>query len=200
MSVGRRMQMASAGYLSEVTTELFSGDSQVNSAFLGSWSNPANVIDGNESTYSQFSSSASPFGTITSGAISITFPAINAREIIAVRVRCRGQGATTGLGHSLSFLSAADLTTFPATSGSINWKTPSIENTVDTGLITTDYTLSNSLIYVNIAISELIGTGAPVLNYWAGGARVSIVMNDFNGGGIAGKNYGPLLQIQYKPK
>lgn len=202
MSVGRRMMMGAAGYLSEITTALFPGSSvATDNGTSGSWtfspSNPNNVIDGSESTYAQFTGLTT--SVTTSGGLLITFPAISAREILAVRFRCKGQGGSSGLSHSCTWTTAADSTSKPAGTHSVNFSAGGALVTVDSGLVSTDYAATPSGANMNFDASSLVGTSSAVLNYWAGGVRINISMSDYNGGGTGGKNYGPLLQVTYKP-
>ena len=203
MSVGRCAMLGASGYLSEITTALIPADSvSTNNGPSGSWvfspSNPANAIDGSESTYAQFSGLT--ISVTTSGTLTLTFPAITAREIIAGRFRCKGNGGTTGLSHVCSWTTAADSTAKPSGTHSASFTAGSASTpTMDSGLVSTDYAASPTGGTMDFDASSLVGTSAGVLAYWAGGARIVITMSDFNGGGTGGLNYGPLIQVQYKP-
>ena len=201
MSVGRRMIMGAAGANAEVLTALFPGSSvAVDNGVAGTWvsdgNDPNRVIDGNEATYAQFSGTS---GSETSGALTITFPVINASEILAVRFRCKGKGGTSGLSHQCTWTSAADLTAKPVGTHTVGFTGGGVLVTVDSGLVSTDYAATPSGANMNFDASVLVGTSSAVLNYWAGGVRIVVEMSDFNLGGAGGLNYGPLLQVQYKP-
>ena len=184
-----------------ITTDLMPGDSvDVNNGPSGGWafgaSDPSYSIDNNESTYAQFTGTS---GSTTSGTLTITFPVIEASEILEVRWRCKGKGPSSGLFHTHYWTSAADLTAKPSGTHSVNFAAGSgFTPILDSGLVSTDYAASPSGAVMDFDASNLVGTSSAVLDYWAGGARLVIGMNDFNGGGTGGLNYGPLIQVKYR--
>ena len=184
-----------------ITTDLMPGDSvDVNNGPSGGWafgaSDPANTIDGSESTYAQFTGTS---GSTTSGTLTITFPVIEASEILEVRWRCKGKGPSSGLFHTHYWTSAADLTAKPSRTHSSSFIAGSSSTpTMDSGLVSTDYAESPSGGSMDFDASTLVGTSSGVLDYWAGGVRLGIGMSDFNLGGTGGLNYGPLIQVKYR--
>ena len=185
-------------WTNEVLTALFAGDSQSSTTgWTSGGSNPAYVIDGNDSTFAQYTGFSA---SVTSGLITVTFPAIVASEILEIRFRCKGSGGSTvNNSHTVYPTSAANGSTRPGVVSTwANFSTGISLYTVDTGLIAVD-TACPGAATGTINASDFVGSSAGVLNWWAGGPRLVISMSDYNLGGTAGTNYSPMLQVKYKP-
>lgn len=184
-----------------ITTDLLPADSvSTDNGASGSWTSggvsPNNAIDGSDSTFAQFTGTST---SATSGSLTLTYPVIEASEILAVRLRIKGQGGSGGSNfHTNSLTSAADATAKPSGTHVIYFNNGGSLATADTGLGFDDYDINNANIFSNFDASTLVGSSSGVLDYWAGGVRLVIQMSDYNLGGTGGKNYSPLLQVQYR--
>lgn len=178
-----------------------------NEGSSGSWSfnpsSPSKASDGDLNSYAEFTGTS--LNNTTNGSLKIYFPPISAKEVLRVRLLCKGRGPSDSLTFRVDIFEANDGTTRPDTANvfrffSSGTTSAGSTHTLDTGLVSTDYLDAPGSGYqVDFPVSNFIGSSSSVIDWWAGGAGFFVLMSDFNGGGIGGRIYELQLQVEYKP-